>query len=67
MRNKTLKQLPAMAGAEKVFCFHGVGESVSGCTWKERRLENMFTKTSKLLQREGVFCATKGLNLKLDD
>ena len=56
-----------MAGAEKVFCFHGVGESVSGCTWKERRLENMFTKTSKLLQREGVFCATKGLNLKLDD
>ena len=34
MQNKTLKQLPAMAGAEKVFCFHGDGESVNGRTWK---------------------------------
>ena len=55
MRNKTLKQLSAMPDAEKVFCFQGVGESVNCRTWKERRLENMFTKTSKRSQREGYF------------
>ena len=48
-----------MAGAEKVSCFHGVGESVSGCSWKERRLQNMFTKISKLSQRKGYFALLK--------
>ena len=34
MQNKTLKQLPAMTGAEKVFCFYGDGENINGRTWK---------------------------------
>ena len=55
MQNKTLKQLPAMTGAEKVFCFHGNGEMQMHVLGKERRLENIFTTTSKLSQREGHF------------
>ena len=35
MRNKTLKQLPAMTGAENVLCFHGDEENVNGRPWKE--------------------------------
>ena len=55
MRNKTLKQLPAMTGAEKVFCFHGDEENVNGRTWKGTAFRKHAHHDLKLSQHEGYF------------
>ena len=55
MRNKTLKQLPAMEGAENVLCFHGVGESVNVRTWKGTAIRKHVHQDLKTFTKRRLF------------